>query len=517
MKAYFVLFFAVFSQIFAVFGQFQVQLSNSEKVENSINYPHYAYYPDGHISVLPDEKSGYIMFWSEFESHRSVGNSQFVEDQTMLEPSNAVFGKRGNFNNWDNGGSWLMSVFRKEGNQFIGFYHAEDHWYPHTDNDIAWKSLAVTYSTDAGKTWAIGKQIITSPSAKPSAPTWGGSGDCCVVWDHINKRWMCYYQENWILMAVSTDPNGAPGTWKKYYNGAFTSDGLGGQHSKLPGLENAAGGNPSVHWNTYLQKWVMVWHGWAPAVIYIASSADGITWDTPQSIISSEIVSGGKTWYPTIIGNTDVEAGQIAKIYYADITNNFSSRVFRSRTITFLDSNNTASAIAQIDQPLNGSTITMNMQEIKAGIKNIKAAISKAEFYVNGALVGTDSSFPYKIKWQPAAKGNYTLKVVFTDKNGTIIETATINTLADSNTRVKEIDDENFLLYPCPASDYIVLDKLPIGKKVIQIYNSNQQLIFETISFDQMKNLNISEFAKGMYILKILTDKSVLSRKIIKQ
>lgn len=314
-------------------GQWKVELYSAKEVANPVNYPHFAYYPDGHIAVIPDG-SDYIMFWAEFVSHRSIGSTQFVEDQYALQPSSSVFGSRGNYDTYDNGGSWLMSVSRQEGDNFIGFFHAEDHWYPHTTNDIAWKSIGVTYSSDKGKTWESGKQIITSATPKPSSPTWGGTGDNCVVWDHINNRWLCYFQEHTISMAISTDPNGAPGTWKKYYNGGFTEDGLGGRQSPLPGLSSVPGGNPSVHWNTNLSKWVMVYHGWDPANIYVSTSADGIDWDTPQSIISSAI--GGKAWYPTIIGDTDVKAGQTAKIYYADIASNFSYRMFKAREIKFL-------------------------------------------------------------------------------------------------------------------------------------------------------------------------------------
>ena len=336
MKSTFLLIFFLFFNYLTIYGQWQVELSAAEDVANPVNYPHFAYYPDGHISVIPDGNE-YIMFWAEFESHRSVGSTQFVEDQNMLQPSNAVFGSRGNFDTYDNGGSWLMSVFREQNDDFIGFFHAEDHWYPHTSNDIAWKSIGVTYSNNKGITWQTGNQIITSATPKPATPTWGGTGDCCVVWDHINNRWLCYYQEQTISMAISTDPKGAPGTWKKYYFGGFTEDGLGGRQSPLPGLSSVPGGNPSVHWNTYLMKWVMVWHGWNPTNIYISVSADGIVWDTPKSIIVSEIA--GRAWYPTVIGTTDVEAGQVAKIYYADIAPDFSYRNFKSRTITFSDPN----------------------------------------------------------------------------------------------------------------------------------------------------------------------------------
>ena len=312
-------------------GQWQVEIYPAKDVPNPVNYPHFAYYPDGHITVLPDGNE-YLMFWAEFESHRSVGSTQFVEDQYALQPSSSVFGSRGNYDTYDNGGSWLMSVLREEGDNFIGFFHAEDHWYPHSSNDIAWKSLGVTYSKDKGKTWEEGKQIITSSTPKPDTPTWGGTGDCCVVWDHMNNRWLCYYQEHNISMAISYDTSGAPGTWKKYYQGDFTEDGLGGVQSPLPGLISVPGGNPSVHWNTNLSKWVMVYHGW-DGNIYITTSEDGIDWDVPQSIISSS--TGGKAWYPTIIGETDVKAGMTAKIYYADFLST-GGRLFKVREIKFL-------------------------------------------------------------------------------------------------------------------------------------------------------------------------------------
>ena len=499
------------------YGQWSVQLSPATKVENKIGYPLYTWYPDGHISVLPDG-NGYIMFWAEFENYRSTGTSQFVEDQTKFDPTNSVFGRRGNFDSWENGGSWLMSVFRENGDNFIGFYHAEDHWYPHTSNDIAWKSLAVTYSSDKGKTWSTGNQIITSPTSKPATPTWGGSGDCCVVWDHINKRWMCYYQENWILMAVSTDPKGAPGTWKKYYNGGFTENGLGGQHTKLPGLSSASGGNPSVHWNTYLKKWVMVWHGWSPTRIYLSVSNDGINWDEPKSIIVSSI--SGRAWYPTIIGNTDVEAGQIAKIYYADIANDFSFRNFETRTITFFDSGNTSPATAQVDQPIDNYKVSFpnEIVEIKASVNNIKAAIEKAEFYSDGALIGTDNSFPYQLNWQPAAtSATKSLKVVFTDTAGAKTESKDITIVFGYYVGTNTYEKNEFIIYPSPGRDYVTLSGLPNGEKEISMYNSNQQLVYKDTSSELKPMIDIKGFTAGVYFIQVRVGDKYYRNRIIKQ
>ena len=135
-----------------------------------------------------------------------------------------------------------------------------------------------------------------------------------------------------MYMAISEDSKGAPGTWKKYYNGEFTEPGLGGNETPVPGL--SPGANPSVHWNTHLENWVMVWHSWGNSGrINLSVSADGINWSTPQIIVESEI--GGRAWYPTIIGISDVEAGQNARIYYADFSPNITYRLFKARNITF--------------------------------------------------------------------------------------------------------------------------------------------------------------------------------------
>lgn len=498
-----------------IYGQWQVELSASIDVLNPIGYPHFAYYPDGHISVLPDGDE-YIMFWAEFESHRSIGSSQFVEDQTALSPENAVFGRRGNFDTYDNGGSWMMSVFRQEGEKFIGFFHAEDHWYPHTTNNIAWKSLGVAYSENKGVTWSNAQQTITSSKPKPATPEWGGTGDCCVVWDHINNRWMCYFQEHILSMAISTDPNGAPGTWKKYYQGDFSEEGLGGQQTVLPGLSQYPGGNPSVHWNTYLSKWVMVWHGWSPPRIYVAVSDDGVSWDNPQSIIVSE--EGGNAWYPTIIGVTDVEAGQIAKIYYADFGPNMAYRKFRARTITFLDPNNTKNTTAIIDSPANGSTILTNRVEIKTSIENVKAVIEKVEFFAGDKLIGSDTSFPYEISWSPNLNGNYSIKAIFTDTEGTKVETNAVNIFVDYIiTGMNDLRQRgDFSIYPCPGSDKVVLAGLPTGFKKISIYNSKQKKVYEESSASEQVEIDVNHYADGVYFVSVLCDNEVFNRPFIK-
>lgn len=327
------------TQVLGVSGtqgqNFSYSLGNRDALKNEADVPVFPWFPDGHIPVLAEpDNDQYIMYWSEYENYRSFGDFPFPEYQYTLSPEEPVFGGRLEMERWDNGGSWLMSVFRQEGDNLLGFYHAEDHWVVATNpQGIAWKSIARTTSGDNGVSWSEGELIITSATTKPETPTWGGAGDNCVIWDHNNNRWLCYYQEHWLMMAVSYDVEGKPGTWFKYYNGAFNQPGLGGESSPIPGLISIPGGNPSVHYNSYLERFVMVWHSWVSTSIYISTSIDGVVWEQPRLL---EANSGSRrAWYPTIIGQSDTEAGKIARLYYADIATGFTSREFVSKALVF--------------------------------------------------------------------------------------------------------------------------------------------------------------------------------------
>ena len=314
---------------------FSYSLGTRDVLANKAQVPIYPWFPDGHIAVVAEpNQAEYHMYWSGHESYRTLGAYPFPEFQHTLFPEEPVFGGRLNTERWDNGGSWLMSIFRQEEDTLVGFYHAEDHWVVATNpSGVAWKSIARTTSSDNGFSWSEGVQIITSSATKPASPTWGGAGDNCVIWDHLNNRWLCYYQEHWLMMAVSYDPAGRPGTWYKYYNGEFNQPGLGGFSSSIPGLASVPGGNPSVHYNSYLQRFVMVWHSWVSLSIYISTSTDGVVWEEPRLLEPNS--APRRAWYPTIIGASDTEAGKIARLYYADIAGGFTSRDFVSKALAF--------------------------------------------------------------------------------------------------------------------------------------------------------------------------------------
>jgi len=107
------------------YTNFTVELgSNSVTPNASGGIPVYPWFPDGHITFLPEGNS-YQMYWAGSSSYRSMGPT--VSSQVRNPPTASALTKGASTNDFDNGGARLMSVFRQSGNNLIGFYHGEDH------------------------------------------------------------------------------------------------------------------------------------------------------------------------------------------------------------------------------------------------------------------------------------------------------------------------------------------------------------------------------------------------------
>lgn len=284
-----------------------------------------SYWPDG--KLIPVKKgSEWQLFWSEATDALTVADTPYPEDHiSKLTASSKVWGKEfSQVDGFNDGGSWFIGIFPLDDQgHYVGFFHAESHW---TGGSAAHKSIGVAYSDDYGATWRDPQPIITDTVSKPEEPEWTGLGDGCVIWDSKTSRYICYYQAkvasgaNTMCMAASSDVKGAPGTWKKWDGSDFTIEacdsktGLGGENIAIEEFTSLAGANPSVMWNTFLNKWVMVYATWGKRVV-ISYSEDAVNWSKPVKILGS---TKSSAWYPNLIGEDgDLTGGEIVKIYWS--------------------------------------------------------------------------------------------------------------------------------------------------------------------------------------------------------
>jgi len=96
--------------------------------------------------------------------------------------------------------------------------------------------------------------------------------------------------------------------------------------------------------------------------------------------------------------------------------------------------------------------------------------------------------------------------------DGTVIVLTTPTGLNDPD------QDQSFNLYPNPASEYINItsDKELIGKS-LQVYTSSGMLISEQIITGKQNFIPVSNFAKGVYYLRISDEKGQFMQKLVVQ
>ena len=172
----------------------------------------------------------------------------------------------------------------------------------------------------------------------------GGHGDFTVVLGRQRKYFYFLFgnysgpaeTQGVALARMPFDRRSGPfGAVQKYYNGTWQEPGLGGRVTPIfpatvawedPGTDSYWG--PSVHWNTYLETFVMLLNrsccspGWPQEGVYVSfnkSLSNPAGWSKPVKIVN------GGGWYPQVIGRgptgTDNLAGSVARFYMYGLSN----------------------------------------------------------------------------------------------------------------------------------------------------------------------------------------------------
>jgi hypothetical protein len=171
----------------------------------------------------------------------------------------------------------------------------------------------------------------------------GGHGDFSVLLGR-NRKYFYFLFSNYAgpqeaqgvaLARMRVDRRSTPvGAVEKYYAGGWSEPGLGGQVSAIfpanvvwsqPNADSFWG--PSVHWNGYLGKFVMLLNhtccapGWPQEGVYVSFNSalsDPAGWTTPAKILDS-LPADTVPWYPQVLGlgpqGTDKLAERVARLY----------------------------------------------------------------------------------------------------------------------------------------------------------------------------------------------------------
>ena len=81
---------------------------------------------------------------------------------------------------------------------------------------------------------------------------------------------------------------------------------------------------------------------------------------------------------------------------------------------------------------------------------------------------------------------------------------------------VDEISEMNVVLYPNPASDKVMIETSEFISRC-EVYNINGALVYSMNECSNNFEINVSEFAAGSYIVRLISDKSVQTRRFTKK
>lgn len=242
---------------------------------------------------------------------------------------------------WPGEGVWMESIVPAENGTWYGFYHNERHVDLCGDNPKVAPRIGAARSTDGGATWSdLGIVVDVGPTDfvcdTPNQYFVGGVGDLNAMLDADGQFLYIYFsqygpdvsQQGVAVARLAWADRDAPagkldfwsrGAWVP--NGAPTAIFPTGLPWHADEAVDAFWG-PSIHWNDYLQQYVMVLNhakdeAFTQEGIYIsynASLANPVGWSTP-----AKLVDGG-SWYPEVIGTeprtgTDRRASQTARFY----------------------------------------------------------------------------------------------------------------------------------------------------------------------------------------------------------
>lgn len=255
-------------------------------------------------------------------------------------------------------GVWMESIVEDDGGVWYGYYHHEVPADACGRPERQIPSIGALRSDDRGRTWTDLGIVLEAPADSHACTStnrfvMGGVGDVSAVLDHERRDLYFFYSQyarDTRTQGVATarlawadrdEPSGKAAVWN---NGAWIParplgpevDGAPPAWSYLLGTPLVPatrswhdGGStadaywgPSIHWNTYLEQWVMLVNRarneqFDQDGLYVAYSptlSDPRAWSAPTKVRNR---SG---WYPQVIGTepndgTDKRAGRRARFF----------------------------------------------------------------------------------------------------------------------------------------------------------------------------------------------------------
>lgn len=171
---------------------------------------------------------------------------------------------------------------------------------------------------------------------------------------------------------------------------------------------------------------------------------------------------------------------------------------------------NQAPAVA-VTSPSNNQVFSIGETISLAAIaSDVDGNLDKVNFKVNGAYYSTDRTAPYEGTFTPTEAGTYTIAARAFDLNAEATEVFVTITV-DATLSIGDLSNNDVLsglkIFPVPANSVLNVVGVPQNSQ-ISIFDISGKLIKNMTTPKTSSQIDISNFSKGLYFLKLHVDAS---------
>lgn len=192
--------------------------------------------------------------------------------------------------------------------------------------------------------------------------------------------------------------------------------------------------------------------------------------------------------------------------------------------------NNTLYALnAQFDSTWNSTGSYVVEIDKTTGNVILRGSLAEFPYFVAGSssfdqnsgsllLVGIDSSFQEKMIVFNTYDNTYLTGYVPGNVSEIVCDNSAFARSAYTTTSIRDIETTSLKLYPNPAGKTITLSDLNTfaGETLVSIFSLNGQLVYEeNVYFNSSLTLDVSSLKSGTYLLKMISNEGVETRKLI--
>ena len=255
-------------------------------------------------------------------------------------------------------GVWMEAVVADDAGTWYGYYHNERAGVECGDTGKVMPRIGAARSLDRGVTWEDLGPILEAPPGTSVCDTTnyyfhGGVGDLSVMLDP-NRQYLYMFYSEYLADLSGQGVAMARMAWADRDAPAGRLD-IWSQDAWIPPTddltswvypvgsplfpttrswhdpEGVADGfwGPAVHWNTYLNQYVMLLNrsrdvSFTPEGVYVSFST---TLDQPDQWSAPRRILDGGSWYPQVLGlgpgDTDKSSGQVGRFFLSGSSSYF--------------------------------------------------------------------------------------------------------------------------------------------------------------------------------------------------